>query len=87
MSDDAGASLKANTSTADAWTKLEPREQSFGSSYDPVLCGVADGLARLFPPIYDGCWIEGGSEAVRDGADRPGFSGAGAGEPRGDDRG
>lgn len=26
-------------------------EHSFGSAFDPVLCGVAQGLARLFPPV------------------------------------
>lgn len=34
-----------NTSAA-----LHPR--AFGSAYDPVLQGVADGLAPLFPPIH-----------------------------------
>ena len=31
--------------------KPELEEQNFGSSFDPVLNGVAHGLARLFPPI------------------------------------
>lgn len=34
-----------NTSAA-----LHPR--AFGSAYDPVLQGVADGLAALFPPVH-----------------------------------
>ncbi len=34
-----------NTSAA-----LHPR--AFGSTYDPVLQGVADGLAALFPPVH-----------------------------------
>lgn len=29
-------------------------ERSFGSSYDSLLNGVAQGLARLFPPVDDG---------------------------------
>ena len=31
--------------------KSELRIQSFGSSYDPILSGIARGLADLYPPI------------------------------------
>jgi len=31
--------------------KSELRIQTFGSSYDPVLSGIARGLADLYPPI------------------------------------
>lgn len=38
-------------------------ERSFGSAYDPVLCGVAQGLARLFPPVEGGSPGEAGAPA------------------------
>lgn len=28
---------------------------AFGSPYDPVLAGVAQGLSRLFPPVRQAC--------------------------------
>ena len=31
--------------------EAEPCDETFGSSFDPVLNGVAQALARLFPPI------------------------------------
>ena len=31
--------------------KSELRIHSFGSSYDPVLSGIARGLADLYPPV------------------------------------
>lgn len=31
--------------------KSELRIQSFGSSYDPMLSGIARGLADLYPPV------------------------------------
>lgn len=40
-------------------------EHSFGSAYDPVLCGVAQGLARLFPPVEGGLPGEGAATAAR----------------------
>ncbi|GEP11466.1 hypothetical protein [Methylobacterium gnaphalii] len=36
-------------------TKTEFDERSFGSTLDPLLHGVAQGLARLFPPIEIAC--------------------------------
>jgi hypothetical protein len=30
---------------------IDPHTPSFGSSHDPVLHGVASGLADLFPPV------------------------------------
>ena len=30
---------------------IDPHTLSFGSSHDPVLHGVASGLADLFPPV------------------------------------
>lgn len=32
-------------------TRPETGQTRFGSSFDPVLSGVAQGLARLFPPV------------------------------------
>lgn len=32
----------------------EHEERSFGSSFDPLLNGVAQGLAALFPPVENG---------------------------------
>ncbi|GEP01186.1 hypothetical protein [Methylobacterium haplocladii] len=32
-------------------TTADPVDRSFGSSFDPLLSGVAQGLATLFPPI------------------------------------
>ncbi len=32
-------------------TTSDHEERSFGSPYDPLLNGVAQGLAMLFPPI------------------------------------
>ncbi|KQT60791.1 hypothetical protein ASG52_16160 [Methylobacterium sp. Leaf456] len=32
-------------------TRPEAASGDFGSPYDPVLAGVAQGLSRLFPPI------------------------------------
>ena len=33
--------------------KPELEDESYGSSFDPVLNGVAHGLARLFPPVHN----------------------------------
>ncbi|WP_342151050.1 hypothetical protein [Methylorubrum sp. SB2] len=32
-------------------TRPEAASGDFGSPYDPVLAGVAQGLSRLFPPV------------------------------------
>ena len=55
--------------------KPELEEQGYGSAFDPVLTGVAHGLARLFPPIDNACRREQDEKArgqdVRIGATEP----------------
>jgi hypothetical protein len=46
-------------------TLPDHEERSFGSPYDPLLNGVAQGLATLFPPIDNARRPES-----QDGADR-----------------
>lgn len=57
-------------STAFAATAgLHPRD--LGSVYDPVLHGVAGGLAEPFPPIHNSQRpeVEGASESARENAE------------------
>lgn len=41
-------------------TRPEAGLSGFGSPYDPVLAGVAQGLARLFPPLEGARLVQGG---------------------------
>ncbi len=45
-------------------SKIE--ERNFGSSFDALLNGVAQGLARMFPPVEDTV-LDGDSESISDG--------------------
>ncbi|GLS43822.1 hypothetical protein [Methylobacterium brachythecii] len=46
-------------------TKTELDERSFGSPFDPLLHGVAQGLANLFPPIETVRLPQSEEEALR----------------------
>jgi hypothetical protein len=48
-------------------TKTEFHQRPFGSAYDPVLNGIAQGLAALYPPVEHPNSFADAADPQRDG--------------------